>query len=448
MNRKSLLLLLFLLPGFRPATLPAQVAVEEFALTNGMRFLLVPRRDQPHVVSAGWLARVGSACEPAGLTGLSHFFEHLMFKGTKILGKDEFTRIYTREGASSLNAFTSEDLTLYFCTVPANKLELWAWMESDRLNACLFREFETEREVILEERRLRVESTPTGRIQEQLDALAWGAGSCYASPVIGWPGDIRNYTLPQAQAYWDRYYRPGNLVGIVVGDFEPGRARELLTAYFARLTPGPPPPPVRTQAVMQVAEQRLIATGEFPSAIEIRYPTVPAGHADSYPLDLLAEILNERTGRLYAGLVEGRQLAASASATSDTRKYAGCFAFQAETRGAATPEQLETAWYAELATLQQQAIPGRELRKVQNRIAANNYRRVEQNLPLLIRLAFAESTVGWREIHDAPRKYEEVTAADLQRVARSYFLPTRRTVAIFRREEKPPNTTPPPAPQP
>jgi predicted Zn-dependent peptidase len=450
MNRRGLLLLLLLLglPAAALATLPP--AVEEFALTNGMRFLLVPRRDQPHVISAGWLARVGSAYEAPGHTGLSHFFEHLMFKGTEKLGKDEFTRIYTREGATSLNAFTSEDLTLYFCTVPANKLELWAWMESDRLQACLFREFDTERDVVLEERRLRVESTPTGRLREQFEALAWGAGSCYASPVIGWPGDIQGFSLPHARDFWDRYYRAGNLVGLLVGDFEPSRARALVTAYFSRLPAGTPPPPpsLRAQAVPQVAEQRLVAAGDFPSGVTLRYPTVPAGHADSYALDLLAEILNEQTGRLYAGLIEGRKLATRARAESETRKFGGGFALELETRGSATPEHLEAAWYVELAALQQQVVPERELRKVKNRLAANHYRRIEQNLPLLIQMAFAEATVGWRELLEAPQKYEAATAADLQRVANSYFRPEQRSVAVYRREAPTPTTPPsqPPSP--
>ena len=429
--------------GAVPSARAQQVAVEEFTLTNGMRFLLVPRRDQPNVISAGWVAKVGSANESPGLTGLSHFFEHLMFKGTDTIGKGEFDQIYTQAGGSSLNAFTSEDLTCYFCTVPANKLELWAWLESDRLRNSVFREFYTERDVVREERRLRTESTPTGRLQEQFDTLFWGASSCYAWPVIGWPSDIQSYTLAPAQAYWNIYYRPGNLVGIVVGDFDPAQAKRLLAAYFARLVPGTPPlPPAGTHPMAQLAEQRLHAVGDFPSALEIRYHIVPAGHADSYALDVLAEVLNERTGRLYTGLVEGRKIATRARTTAETRKFAGYFAFEAETQGEATPEMLEKAWYEELATLQQQAVPERELRKVQNRLAAGNYRRLESNLSLLVQLAFAEAQLRWQEINDSPKKYAAVTAGDLQRVARLYFAPAQRNVASYRREAKPPAPTP------
>jgi zinc protease len=149
---------------------------------------------------------------------------------------------------------------------------------------------------------------------------------------------------------------------------------------------------------------------------------------------MLAEILNERTGRLYAGLVEGRGIAASVGASSDTRKYAGLFAFEAQTRGAATPEQLEQAWYEELSKLQEADVPERELRKVKNRIAAGNYRRLENNMSLLIQLAFTEALLDWREINEGPRKYEAVTAGDIRRVANEYFQPTNRSVAIYRRQ--------------
>ena len=489
-----------------------QVAVEELTLPNGMQFLLVPRSDQPNVVSAGWVAKVGSVDERPGITGISHFFEHMMFKGTSTIGtrdpkqdakyraeqktirdeinrlvwtgqyqrfnrgdiadpwdpandtqelrllrgkldaliraqqgrgaggadaativKDEFDQVYTKAGGSGMNAFTSHDLTCYFITVPANKLELWAWMESDRLHDSVFREFYSERDVVHEERRLRTDSTPTGRFEEQFDAMFWA--SCgYAWPVIGWPSDLNSYTFDQAQEYWNTYYRPGNLVGIVVGDFDPAKAKAMITKYFSRLDPGTrKPQPVVTLEVEQLAEQRMNASGDFPPSIEIRYHTVPAGHVDSYPLDMLAEVLNERTGRLYAGLVEGRGIASSARTSSDTRKYAGLFAFEAETRGEATPDVLENAWYEELKKLQQQELPERELRKVKNRVAAGNYRRLENNMSLLIQLAFADALLDWQEINDGPKKYEAVTAADIRRVAQKYFAQTNRSVAVFQR---------------
>ena len=489
-----------------------KVEVEEFTLPNGMQFLLVPRSDQPNVVSAGWSARVGSVNERPGITGISHFFEHMMFKGTDTIGtrepgrdskyraeqkairdeinrlvwtrqydryfkgeiddpwnpandpqelrvlrarldalikaqqgrgeagpeagtivKDEFDQVYTKAGGSGMNAFTTYDLTCYFITVPSNKLELWAWMESDRLHDSVFREFYSERDVVHEERRLRTDSTPTGKFEEQFDAMFWA--SCgYAWPVIGWPSDLNSYTFEQAQDYWNIYYRPTNLVGILVGDFDPARAKRLITNYFSRLEPGKqPPPPVVTLEVEQLAEQRMNAAGDFPPSIEVRYHTVPAGHVDSYPLDMLAEVLNDRTGRLYRSLVEGRSIAATAQASSDTRKYAGMFAVSAQTRGDATPEQLEKAWLEELAKLQSEDLSDRELRKIKNRVAAQNYRKLESNMSLFVQLAFSEAVLDWREINEGPAKYEAVTAADIRRVVNRYFKETNRSVASFRR---------------
>jgi predicted Zn-dependent peptidase len=507
-------LLTVLLFAALTATVHAQkVEVEEFRLPNGMQFLLVPRSDQPNVVSAGWIARVGSVNERPGLTGISHFFEHMMFKGTGTIGtrdpgrdekyrveqkavrdqinrlvwtrqydryfkgeiddpwnpandtqelrvlrarldalikaqqgrgeagpeaativKDEFDQVYTKAGGSGMNAFTTYDLTCYFITVPSNKLELWAWMESDRLHDSVFREFYSERDVVHEERRLRTDSTPTGKFEEQFDAMFWA--SCgYAWPVIGWPSDLNSYTFEQAQDYWNIYYRPNNLVGILVGDFDPARAKRLITNYFSRLEPGKqPPPPVVTLEVEQLAEQRMNAAGDFPPAIEVRYHTVPAGHVDSYPLDMLAEVLNDRTGRLYRGMVEGRGIAATAQAMSDTRKYAGMFAVSAQTRGDATPEQLEHAWLEELAKLQTEDLSDRELRKVKNRVAAQNYRKLESNMSLFVQLAFSEAVLDWREINEGPAKYEAVSAADIRRVANTYFKETNRSVASYRRK--------------
>ena len=535
-----------------------KVEVEEFTLANGMQFLLIPRADQPHVVSAGWVAKVGSVNERPGITGISHFFEHMMFKGTDTIGtrdpnrdakyredqkvirdqinqivwttqyerlnrgeiddpwnpandtqqlrllrgkletlmrsqqgrihsdaiakgkrdcasidlsteegkakaadleksieqlsqeqselstivKDEFDQVYTKAGGSGMNAFTSHDLTCYFITIPSNKLELWAWMESDRLNDSVFREFYSERDVVHEERRLRTDSTPTGRFQEQFDAMFWA--SCgYSWPVIGWPSDLNSYTFDQAQEYWNTYYRPGNLVGIVVGDFDPAKARGAIERYFSRLDPGTKKPaPVVTLEVSQLAEQRMNAAGDFPPAVEIRYHTVPAGHADSYPLDMLSEILNDRTGRLYLEMVEGRGIASSVATASDTRKYAGLFAFEAQTRGDSTPQTLEQAWYDVLEKLQKEPIGERELRKVKNRVAAGNYRRLQSNMSLLIQLAFVDTLLDWREINDGPKKYEAVTAEQIQQVAQKYFGSTNRSVATYQRETAEINPTP------
>jgi predicted Zn-dependent peptidase len=172
----------------------------------------------------------------------------------------------------------------------------------------------------------------------------------------------------------------------------------------------------------------------FQPQVEVRYHTVPAGHKDSYALEMMAEILNGKTGRLYKTMIEGRSIASSGRAQNDARKYAGLFAFEAETKGDATPEQLEQAWYEELKKLQDAPVEERELQKVKNQVAADSYRRLQSNFFLLVQLAYAESMMSWRELNEAPKKLQAVTAADIQRVAKTYFDITNRSVATYKRK--------------
>jgi predicted Zn-dependent peptidase len=534
-----------------PFALAQQVEPEILNLPNGMKFLLVPRYDQPNTVAAGWLAKVGSVNERPGITGISHFFEHMMFKGTDTIGtrdsgrdaeyrarqkalrdrineltwtvqydrfkkgeiadawdpkfdtpelarlradlrdlmdqqqgkageaeikkleaelakcdestpvgkqrasdvrkqldalkdqqkalativKDEFDQVYTKAGGTGMNAFTSYDLTFYFINVPSNKFELWAWMESDRLDGSVFREFFSERDVVHEERRLRTESTPTGVFQEQFESMFWMA-SPYSWPVIGWPSDLNSYTMDEAMKYWNTYYRPNNLVGIVVGDFDPAEAKRTITKYFSRLEPGTSaPPPVVTLEVEQRAEMRMDAEADAQPQVEVRYHTVPFQHKDSYALDVMSSILNGRTGRLYKSMVEGSKVASSARAAQDSRKYAGAFSFDAETKGDATPAQLEEAWYAELKKLQTEPVGEQELQKVKNQAMADSYRRLQSNFFLMIQLAMAESMGDWSEINKESAKIQAVTAEDIKRVANTYFGRNNRSVAVYTRKE-------------
>ncbi|MFH1843542.1 MAG: pitrilysin family protein, partial [bacterium] len=299
--------------------------VQEYILANGMKFLLVPRHLSP-TVACGWVVQVGSANERPGITGISHLFEHMMFKGTKTIGtsdyelderliaeqealqeqmraemraqrdrlrrgeiddvtspeakteryrqleaefdslvtvqrenmvKNEFNLVLQRNGASRINAFTGEDMTFYIMSVPTNKLELWYWIESDRLLNAVFREFYSERDVVYEERRLRVESTPLGKFQESFDAMFWDA-SPYSWPVIGYASDLPFITKVDADDYYANYYAPNNVCAVLVGDFEPEQAIELAEQYFGRIPRGAiPPPPMITMEPQQLAEKRF-----------------------------------------------------------------------------------------------------------------------------------------------------------------------------------------------
>ena len=484
------------------AATEAKVPVEVVELDNGMRLLLVPMPEKT-TIAAGWMAHVGSANERPGITGLSHLFEHMMFKGTHVVGttnlerdlqiideqekiqerireiyreqrdrwrkgeindpfdpanrtqeqidleqkfqalveeqrklmvKDELDKIYTEAGGSSMNAGTTEDLTLYFINVPGNKLELWFWMESDRLLNPVFREFYSERDVVHEERRMRTESTPTGKFDEQFDSMFWQSHP-YNWPVVGWPSDLRTISKEEADDYFSTYYAPNNLTAALVGKFDPAEAKRLATKYFARIPRGKTTPPdVVTLEMDQLAEKVMIAECDCQPQIEVRYHTVPFRHADSYALDVLAGLMNGRTGRLYKSMVLGKQIAASASAGQNSRKYAGSFSFSAETKGDATPEALEQAWQEELDRLRNEPIPPEELQKVKNKIAADAYRRLQSPFFLMFQLLFYDGMGDWTYINTWSDRTLAVTAEDVKRVAEAYFKTENRAVALYNRK--------------
>ena len=494
MPAATILLLLFCLP-----LAAQQVRVQEHVLGNGLKVLMVPRKGDPNV-AAGWIAKVGSVNERPGITGVCHLFEHMMFKGTHVIGtkdikkdlellaqidsvkseihkeeqaqtqrlrlgeisdltdpknrtphhqqlldeldtlqkqekdlivKNEFDKIYTGAGASGMNAGTSNDFTVYFINVPANKLELWFWMESDRLLNPVFREFYSERDVVREERRLRVESTPTGKFEEEFDAAFWTA-SPYHWPVVGWPSDLDGITREEAMAFFHIYYAPNNLTACLVGDFDPPHAIDLAERYFGRLKRNPQQPePVRTREIEQLAEKRMIAYAETNPEVEIRYHTIADGHVDDYPLTVMGALLTGRTGRLYKSLVLDQKVANSATAGENSLKYEGYFSASGVAKPGNTPEQVEQALYREIEKLQKEKVPDRELQKVKNQFNAGNFRRLQSNLGLMIQLLLADAGRGWPSFNEDPGKIQAVTADDIQRVANKYFKPENRAVAVY-----------------
>ena len=476
-----------------------KVPVQEIVLDNGMRLLLVPRKGDPNV-AAGWVARVGSVNERPGITGLSHLFEHMMFKGTHAIGtkdidanlklikemddvraelrkeqqvlivkarlgeipdvkdpkyrserhkellakfdeltkrekdlmvKDEFDRIYTTAGGSGMNAGTSNDFTVYFINVPANKLELWFWMESDRLRNPVFREFYSERDVVHEERRMRTDSTPTGKFDEQYESMFWQS-SPYGWPVVGWPSDLEGITREEALDYFAVNYAPNNLTACLVGDIDPARAKDLAQKYFGRLPRGPrQPEPVRTSEMPQLAEKRMVAWAETVPQVRVRYHTVAEGHKDDFVLDILGSLLSGRTGRLYKSLVLQQAIANSAGAGQDSRKYEGLFEISAVAKPGKTPEEVEQALYKEIERLQKELVDAKELQKVKNQYAANNFRGIQSNFGLMVQLLLRDNNRGWETINTDPAKHQAVTPEDIRRVANTYFRPENRTIGIY-----------------
>jgi predicted Zn-dependent peptidase len=485
-----------------PVPAGPNVPVEEHVLSNGMKLLLIPQHISP-VVSGCWVAHVGSVNERPGITGISHLFEHMMFKGSHVIGtrdyakdvelldaqervqdemrvelskmreaqrrgeiedmtkpeartpryvqleakfdslvaaqranmiKNEFDQLLQANGATFVNAFTAEDMTAYFETVPANKLELWFWMESDRLKSRVFREFYSERDVVYEERRRSVESTATGPFEVAFEAMFWEA-SPYNWPVLGWPSDIANVSKAQADEYYSLYYAPQNLTAILVGDFDPRQALVMAEKYLGSIPRGArPAPEMITTESRSLAEKRMNAEAETNPGVEARWHTVAYVHRDVPALSVLEGILNGPTGRLQKNLVLGAGIASSASASSDPRKYEGLFSLQAECKEGHSPDELENALYAEIEKLQKEPVDADELQKVRNRYLASSYRQLSSNQQLLFRYVRAEGAGTWRDADRLDQAVQSVTAEDVQRVARTYFRKENRAVITWTRK--------------
>ena len=371
----------------------------------------------------------------AAHTALIERFEELIGRQRELIVKDEFDRIYTAAGASGMNAGTTNDFTIYFINVPANKLELWFWMESDRLTNPVFREFYSERDVVHEERRLRVDSTPTGKLDEQFDAMFWQS-SPYHWPVIGWPSDLEGITREEALEFFSIYYAPNNLTAAIVGDFDAERAKALARQYFGRLQRGPAAPEaVRTREVAQQAEKRMIGYAETRPLVRLRYHTVADAHADEPPLLVLSALLNGRTGRLYKSLVLEQKVAAQAGAGVNGLKFDGYFELSGVAAPGRTLEEVEKALLAEIEVMRQEPVGERELQKVKNQQLAGDFRKLRSKFGLMMQLLSYEALGAWRNINLFSDRIQAVTAEDVQRVAGKYFSDTNKNAAFYYTKE-------------
>ena len=371
--------------------------------------------------------------DPA-LRELDKRFDELVQKQRAIQIKDHLSQIYTKNGAEGLNAGTSEDWTIYMVRLPANRIELWSWLESDRLINPVFREFYSERDVVYEERRMRTESTPLGKYDEAFNALFWEA-SPYKWPVVGWPSDVSSITKAQADAYFGTYYAPNNLTGVLVGDFSAAAVRPLLERYFGRIPHGKTEPPeVVTSEPPQIGEKRFNAEAETSPTVRIWYHAVPFIHKDRTVVDLVTDVLSGRTGRLYKGLVTGRQVANDGSASVDLKKYNGLIQVESTVKDGKDPAAVEQAIYEELEKLKDEPLPADELQKIKNQAKANAYRRLSSPFSIAIQLMIYDGFGDWRYINTYAEEVDRVTAADLQRAAKQYFTKENRTVGVFLRK--------------
>lgn len=456
--------------------------VQEFTLDNGLKFIVLERHDAP-VVSFITYANVGGVDEQVGKTGVAHFLEHLAFKGTSRIGtkdyatekrlldqldrlneqirsatvagqtekltqlkaqfqqiqtqasalvkQNEFGQIVERSGGVGLNATTGTDATRYFFSFPSNKLELWMSLESERFLDPVMREFYEEKEVILEERRMRTDNSPLGKMLEVFQAEAFKVHP-YRYPVIGYETDLRNLRRRDVQEFFETYYVPSNLTIAIVGDVQLAEVKRLAQIYFGRYKAKP------LASTNIPAEPAQRETRE----VTLELPTQPwyleGYHRPSLmdPDDAVYETIssllsNGRTSRLYKSLVEDKQLALAAAGFNGFPgdKYPNLLLFYALTAPGRTVDEVATALRVELERLKTEPVSFEELERIKTQKRADLLRSLDSNAGMASSLAEYQAKTGsWRNLFKAVEAFDAVTAADIQRVAQATFTPENRTV--------------------
>ena len=487
-------LLAFPALGFSQSLEAFEQRVTEHTLKNGWTFILVERPVAP-VFAFMTRVNVGSVQEGAGVTGLAHMFEHMAFKGTPRLGtknyekekhalqeleqaylayqqakfdpqsdkplveklfeifkhkqkaaaqfvkKNEFGDIIEREGGVSLNAFTSADVTGYFYALPSNKVELFAYLESERFLHPVFREFYEERDVVMEERRMRTESRPVGRLLEQFTATSFMAHP-YHHPVIGYASDIQSYTMTDAQEFYDTYYVPTNMVTAVVGDINPQTLIPLLEKYFGRIPSSPKSPALRTVEPPSNAEKIItLKDPSQPFYLEV-YHKPSISHKDQPVFDAIDDILtNGRTSRFYRALVRDKKIAVAAGSYGayPGEKYPHVWVAYAVPGRGIENATVQQAIRHELERLKTEDVTDEELAKFRTRAKAHLIYSLQSNLGLAMSLTDYHTLFGdWRELFRYIERFDTVTKADIRRVAKQTFQESNRVVAQI--ETVPPKT--------
>lgn len=484
--RAALVLLVLALPAAAQDLKSFEERTTLHKLANGWTFILVERPTAP-VFAFCTLADVGSAQEVPGITGLAHMFEHMAFKGGPKIGTRDwaaekkaleaveaayqayqaerlsprsdpekvekllaefrarqqeaskfiddgggFDTILAREGANGINATTNADETRYFYALPSNKLELFAFLESERFLHPVFREFYQERDVVQEERRMG-ENSPFGRLLDQFQAAAFEAHP-YKQPVVGYMSDLQSFTATDAQKFFETYYAPSNLITVIVGDVKPGTTIPILEKYFGRIPARPGPQPLRTVEPRQDAE-KVVALEHSAQPIYLEGYHKPANnHPDQAIYDAIDDIFSRgRTSRLYRTLVRDKKLAIEAGSFSGYpgTKYPNLWAIFAMPSFGVTNQQVQEVIHAEIARLQNEDVTDEELAKFKTRKKADLLRAMRDNQTLANLLAAQQRLYGdWRELFRYLDRIDKVTKADIRRVAGETFTKNNRTVAM------------------
>ena len=461
--------------------------VTEFTLANGLHFIVLERHAAP-VVSFHTYVNAGSVDDPKGKTGIAHMFEHMAFKGTDTIGTTNYAaekvaldqveraydlfeaernkrsltdpaklkaleealggamekadafvapnlypRIIEESGGVGLNAGTSEDNTSYFYNLPSNRTELWFYLESARFVRPVLREFYKERSVVREERRMRTESEASGRLQEAMMATAMQTHP-YRVPPVGWASDIENLRTEDARRFFEKYYVASNITIAIAGDVDPANIKALATRYFGRLPKKPVPEPVVTEEPKQEGGKRVEIVSPSQPVELIAYHRPDQHHKDDPVFDVIESILaGGRTSIIYKDLVRDKKIALQAGAESTVPggKYPGLFFFFLVPNAGHSTDENEKALDALIEKFKTQTVDDASLARVKTRTRAGLIRQLDSNAGLAQLLASAYANYGnWRKLFTGIDEIDQVTAQDVQRVAREYFTNENRTIAV------------------
>jgi predicted Zn-dependent peptidase len=463
-----------------------QDKVHEFELQNGLKILLMPRHQSP-TVSFSMRFKVGSIDESSGSTGVAHVLEHMLFKGTKTLGtnnyeeerkildkidsiaqmidnerrasdpvnkdkienleqeltqlqqehkklvmKDEIDNIYSRNGAVGFNASTGNDLTTYTVSLPANRIELWTRIESDRLLNPVLREFYSERDVVLEELRQSYETKPDRIIMSQFLQAAFTVHP-YRRPIIGWKSDLQFLSKKRTAEFFKSHYAPNNAVLAIVGDIQPEETIAMIKRYFGQIPSQPIPVPTIADEPKQIGERQIQVVLDAEPQLLIGYhkPTIP-DFAD-YVFDVISALLsNGRTSRLYKALVTEKKIAASVYTVNGFpgARYPNLFFIKAIPLTPHTHQEIEDAIYHEIDRLKRESISERDLQKIKNQLQASFLRSLQSNAHLASQLSYYQIIADdWAYLEKHMEIIAKITPEDIRQTAKEYFNPENRTVA-------------------